>query len=79
MAGHKAFVDRSRRDELLARYKVRSRVFDEAARRRSGNEPPADPPPALALAPALTDAVNSQPVNMIPLVLSLAPIPVPPL
>src|SRR4051795_7795544 len=40
---------------------------------------PPEPPPALALAPALTDAVNSQSVNMIPLLRSLAHISLPPL
>src|SRR4051812_21921903 len=40
---------------------------------------PPEPPPALALVPALTDAVNSQSVNMIPLLRSLAPISLPPL
>jgi DNA-binding CsgD family transcriptional regulator len=40
-------VEKSRREQLLARYRVRSRLFEEAARRRGGDDPitnPALPP-----------------------------------
>jgi len=51
-------VDRSRRDDLLARYKLRSHAFDEVAKRRRRGDWPNHQPLAPADDPAVIPSVR---------------------